>query len=407
MRAFGLGLLALALAGCPGGGGGASGGGNGTGPCFERTLEVTGMEGMPLSAQLLGNTFIAPVTLGSSAGRMLFDTGAPITFGDPTAFTRETFASGVGPMKLQLGTIVLPSAPVVNYPAGLSLPDGRLGGIVGGDVMCHFLTRFDAKATSLTLGEAALPSGLETPVTVKVPVMGGGKGRLPSGDVVDLAGTRLIVKVTIEGTERTLMLDSGASYTVLTDSLFKALVSDGRKTVDGLTATTVMGSQGLKLTRARTLAVGGATQQGGIVATGAPALLAALQVEVGSQVDGLLGGTFLREFLVSIDYRKGELTLARYQSESHVKDEMVRPGVILRNATGGGYEVGVSFAGTDAAAKGLSVGTKVSAIDGQSLSGLDALQVDALLLGKVGDTRTFTLASGDVAVKVEDVIALK
>ncbi len=26
---------------------------------FERTLEVTGMEGMPLSAQLLGNTFIA------------------------------------------------------------------------------------------------------------------------------------------------------------------------------------------------------------------------------------------------------------------------------------------------------------------------------------------------------------
>ncbi|MBX7101983.1 MAG: aspartyl protease family protein [Myxococcaceae bacterium] len=405
MRALGLGVLALVLAGCPGGGGASGGGSGATGPCFERPLEVTGMEGMPLGAQILGNTYVAPVTLGKSPGRMLFDTGAPITFGDPTAFTGETFASGVGAMKLQLGTIVLPSAPVVNYPAGLTLPDGRLGGIVGGDVMCHFLTRFDAKASSLTLGEAALPSGLDGPVTVKVPVMGGGKGRLPSGEVVDLAGTRIIVKVNLEGTERTLMLDSGASYTVLTDSLFTTLTGDGRKTVNGLTATTVMGSQGLKLARARRLAVGTAVQQGGIVATGAPALLAALQVEVGSQVDGLLGGTFLREFLVSIDYRKGELTLARYQSESHVKDEMVRAGVILRNATGGGFEVGVSFAGTDAAAKGLSVGTKVTAIDGKSLAGLDAQQVDGLLLGAVGDTRTFTLASGDVAVKVEDVIA--
>lgn len=404
-------LAAWAMAcGAPAGGGAAGGGSGGAlTPCHERPLTIEGTRGMPVQAQLVSNVFVLPVKLGASSGRMLFDTGAPITLGDPGVFTAETFPASSGPMKLEVGALRFPTASVVTYRAGLVLPDGPLGGIVGGDLLCHFTTRFDYRDESLTLGEGTLPMNLQAPVTVPSPIIGGGKGLAPSGEVLEFPPTRVLVTVNLEGTERTLVLDSGASYTVVTDAVFNALVADGRKVLTGLQVTTVMGQAGTKLARARTLSLGAAQAQGSIVATADTVLLASLTREAGRTVDGLLGGTFLREFLVSIDYAKGELTLHRYAERTHVKDEMVRAGVVLKASTSGtqGYEVGLLFPNTDAAAKGLKVGDRVSSIDGQPLVGMDSLQVDRLLIGTAGQTRTFgLLTGGPIQVLVEDLIAL-
>ena len=66
------------------------------------------------------------------------------------------------------------------------------------------------------------------------------------------------------------------------------------------------------VTRVRTLTVGDETVSNPAVMTIGDTILDGIQTEVRHPVDGLLGGNFLREFMVTVDYPQRTLHLQRY-----------------------------------------------------------------------------------------------
>lgn len=382
--------------------------------CHEYAFTATGAP-TALDAQLVSNVFAVPMTIGATQKNVVVDTGAPVTLVDPAVFTGETLPSGQGKLaSLTMGALTATDVTVVAAPVGATTGDGPLPGLVGGDFLCHFATSFDYRQPRVLLGDQALPTDLAAPVTVDAPVKGGGMGALPVGNelvIVQLPPTRVVVSVKLDGIARTLVLDSGASLNVVSPTVFGSLVDDGRKKLDGLSASTVMGSTGLTVTRAKTLEVGGASVPGVLVASLDSAnVFAALSREVGQNVDGLLGGTFLREFLVTVDYAGEQVSLRRYPARDHVKDEFTRVGVALQPITTAmpgqpHYEVQLVFPGSDAAAQGLAMGTDVVSIDGTALEPLDLEAASALLLGAAGTTKAVETPTGTLMVKVEDLLA--
>jgi C-terminal processing protease CtpA/Prc len=142
-------------------------------------------------------------------------------------------------------------------------------------------------------------------------------------------------------------------------------------------------------------------------------LIDGLQGELGRPMDGLLGGSFLREFLVTIDYPQGKLQLQRYVPPAAIKDEFKRVGIELGTGSGAhAYAVAVVYPGSDAEAKGINMGDVLVSVDGQDLDNLDPISADESLDGAVGTTKQITLAdaanasiaNGTIEVRVDDLI---
>jgi C-terminal processing protease CtpA/Prc len=111
-------------------------------------------------------------------------------------------------------------------------------------------------------------------------------------------------------------------------------------------------------------------------------LLQNLSDEVDRPIVALVGGSFLREFVVTIDAPAGELQLDRYASRAHIPaDEYVGPGFTLVASPDGTWRVSDVYAGTDAAAEGLVPGDVVEELGGQSITGLPEPSVSAILDG--------------------------
>lgn len=354
--------------------------------------------------------FDVPLTVGGTAGRALLDTGAPITVIDPAAFPAEAVPSGyaAGP-DVGLSDLRFTGPKMLGSATGASLGTTPVTAILGGDLLCHFESTLDYRGGAVRLGPADAPANVEAPVALAAQVRGGGLGQVQLGNttaVLQFPPTRLLVSATVDGAVRRFLVDTGASMTVLSKAAFDALVLDGRRTLSGLSASTVMGTLDVRLTRVRALALGELVLGGTLVASLDDPLWAGLAQETGQQIDGLLGGTALREALVQLSYADERLTLRRYTSRAHVHDELIRVGVTLGALTSGGYAVSSVFAGSDAAAKGLAVGTVVLAVDGQALAALRPTEVDLLLRGAVGSTKQLRTQAATVDVSVEDLLPL-
>ena len=167
-----------------------------------------------------------------------------------------------------------------------------------------------------------------------------------------------------------------------------------------------------RVTRARSITVGDQTVVGpAVLSLGSDKLLDALAVEVGHTVDGLLGGSFLREFLVTVDYPKRSLRLQRYVPPSPVPDEFRRVGIeIVPSASG--FAISKVYQGSDAAAKQLAVRDIVVSIDGQPLAGMSGIDADLRLDGEVGTTKQIGLgatanagiANMVISIRVDDLL---
>jgi hypothetical protein len=409
-------------------------------------ISATGL-GQPSTALIAGNLiFVNAATDGMNEEQgffgMLIDSGSPVVLLDPTLFNRPPpTTSGQIPITVNLGLLDANGNPVVvikNAPA-LQVTNAMMdalgfGGILGGDVMRNFPVQLDYSAPMMDgfcLGCSAgttrtdVSAGGTIPFTLK----GGGNSAVTLGTdsqgnpinspVSNIPPTRIPLTVTIEGTPHQFILDTGATEVSLRSTVYMDLVSDGRaQLVSGIAIMTIAGASNASITRAKTITVGDVTVADApvmtIMSTPPDELLDGISGELNMQVDGLLGGSFLRNFLVSIDYPKGQLHLQPYLTPP-IPDEFRRVGFTIGlDAAGTNFVVASVYPNTDAATQGIMVGDQIVSVDGTSLVSVGYVATaDALLDGTPGTSKMIkfgaktgdpALAGTTISVMVDDLI---
>jgi gag-polyprotein putative aspartyl protease/PDZ domain len=385
------------------------GGGGGDG------IRIMGTIGVPSPALVGANVVIIDAQLnGHPGGRLLVDTGSPVTLVNPAEFPGASLPQQAQVIiDVGIGPVTVDHVPALQLVGGM-MDLLRLAGILGGNVLRDFSTSFDYRGQQFWLGAGASIADVAIPgASVPFNLEGGGLARLTPQQTIVLAATRVSVTVDLEGVQHPFIVDTGASEMTVRSSLFQALRSDGRVAVAGFPVSTAAGSVSATVTRTRNVTVAGETVTN--VATldlGDDTLLDTLQMEVKHQVDGLLGGTFLREFLVTIDYPGRTLHLQRYATRAHIVDELQRVGLSLGAHTSAGYVIFSVYAASGAAAAGIASGDELVAVDGHSLADLDAMAADQLLVGVPGTARRLAfgiaanpaLAGAEVTVSVDDLV---
>jgi hypothetical protein len=143
--------------------------------------------------------------------------------------------------------------------------------------------------------------------------------------------------------------------------------------------------------------------------------LDSVATETGSPVYGLVGGSFLRQFFVTVDYPNAALHLQRYTKGGPTFDSFDRVAIGVAIADGSTpATVTYVFVGTAAAKQGVAIGDEVVAIDGHALAKLGETAITTLLSGPVGSAKTLTfgaaasasLSNKTVTIAVDDVLPL-
>jgi hypothetical protein len=423
--------------------GGSNGGGN-TAP-----LTISGMLGTPSTAIVSENLIYVNASINAmdqtpGVFGMLVDTGSPVVLIDPTQFnTPPPTTDAEIPTKVDLGllgasgtpVVVVEQAPVLQV-SNVMMDALGFGGILGGSLMHQFSVQLDYSAPMMNGFCLGCTAGGRSDVLPDnaVPFMLKGGGDSPVNLGTDSQGnpinsppqnippTRIVVTVGIDGTPHTCIVDSGATQVSLRSTVYDALVSDGRAQLPGgIAIMTIAGPATAAVTRAQTLTVGTATIADppvmsimGTDPSNPDPLLKNISDEIHIQIDCLLGGSFLRNFLVTIDYPDTELHLEPYVNPP-IPDEFRRAGFTIGlDPTGTHFVVASVYPNTDAFSQGIMVNDEVVSIDGTNL--LATFQyvdpADQLLDGTVGTTKMIAFGttknpanSGKtLTVKVEDLI---
>lgn len=413
--------LALALAvplaaACVSNGSAAAGGGDGG-----VTVAVSGPEGEPLAATNVADVLVVPLGVDGTEGTAVVDTGSPIVALDPSAFGATTLPDGAGTVStLTLGALTFARQYVVGANL-LSSPDPTvaIGGSLGCDILCAFALSLDYRGSTVTLGASRPPSGVASP-GASLPFTLGGGGTVGLTGVpgsVDFPASRIVVLATIEGQARTMVVDTGNSFVTLRSTIWSGLVADGRGEITGVGTASQSQESSSGVARLRSVVVGG-EEVTGLVGSSDPAIDATLDgvaAEIGASIDGLVGGSFLRQFYVTVDYPARVLHLRRYTVGGPTFDTFDRLGFAVAPAKAGGPStVAAVLGGTDAARQGVAVGDVVVSVDGHPLAPLGETAIGVLVSGVVGSTKAVTfgaaksasLSGQTVSIAVDDLLPL-
>jgi predicted aspartyl protease len=333
----------------------------------------------------------------------------------------------------QLSPILVINADIVR-----SVADRPVLGLIGQQAVANQAIVIDYRREELTMIPLASPR-LGAPGDVLSPQPAAGKGRdarPPESKEVSssraalgdsLTGKAIPVPFVLAGDGRilvtahaaspnprrpaaalTLMLDTGATKTVLFEDGLRNLVPDYERwpTLKGLSAPTLMGSAEARLARVPRmwLDAGGGRVTGRAVdvAILQSGLAPALARDVGRPVNGLLGYSFLRRFRVIVDYPNAVLWFTpvphgydeRPFEYTHVGIQIERRGEDL-------VVVGLAT-GSPAAEAGIARGDVIVALDGKPADDLDVVTASRMLEGppqsrvrvtlrRKGETRTYSL----------------
>lgn len=379
---------------------------------------------MSSPGSLLSNTFLVDATAnGRATAKVILDTGAPFSLLETGSFAGAV-PNNVGSLdSLTIGDVTLLHVPTVGRARTVTLAGKPFGGLVGFTAFGQFDFSLNYRDRKVSLGPG-VPDGLETDgVTIPFTLEGGDVGPIAAGGpVITIPASRVIVTAEIEEVEHELLVDSGASVVGLRRSVFDALSADGR----GLIQQKFELAAGVSMTdviRLRSVVVGGmeirdppaasSERDPETKAAGIEDLLDSLSIEVGRQVDGLLGGAVLREFFVTFGYPTGRLSLTRYATRDHIQDEFRRVGFTVAPTTDEppfSYGIQKIYDGTDAARQleGQSIreGGDVISVDGKPLPADDPIAADAMLLGEVGQRHRIEFAAVTLDILVDELLPL-
>jgi hypothetical protein len=381
-------------------------------------LEYDGAAGLPTAASFAGWVPSVSADADGTAGNLLLDSGAPLTLLDNDHFT--ALPDGEHAVDLSIGALAFPDLPVlafdvINYPQNRQPP---LDGLVGGDLLGAFAFSLDYAGGRVWLddGDAALPAeadpgALADAIEVEADIAGGGVFGIPSG-AREVGATRFLVSATVEDLPEPIwvLVDTGASSVVMASEVMDLLTAEGRPRLDGITVGTAEGATTAYYTRVYRLALGAAAQDSvPVLVLADDGIFTAVSDEVDREVRAVVGGSYLRWFLATLDYPGERLILHRYREPSHIDpDEFVGVGFDLA-PDANQWRVSAVYPGTDAEAKGLVVGDVVYTLDGTSITGLARADIDQLVAGfALGDQLPVGIERAgemtEVLVQVEDLL---
>jgi hypothetical protein len=381
-------------------------------------LDYDGVAGRPIPASFAGWVPSIDATADGVAATLLLDSGAGLTLLDNDHFT--SLADGAHEVDVEAGELHFPDLPVlafdvINYTQSRQPP---LDGLIGGDVLGAFTSSFDYAGQRVWLEdeESEVPSGVdanavEDAIEVEAAIEGGGLIGIP-GATREVGATRFLVEVAIEDQTEPVwaLIDTGASSVVLANRVVDLLSAEGRPRLDGVSVGTAAGAQTAYFTRVGSLRLGaGQLDSVPVLVLPDDSIFDALSQETGREVAAVVGGSYLRWFLATLDYPSSRLVLRRYRDPSHIDpDEFVGVGFEIGPSTDQ-WRVATVYPDTDAAAEGLQVGDVVRALDGIDIAGLSSSDIDALVAGfELGDELPVLFERGgtmtDVLVRVEDLL---
>lgn len=249
-----------------------------------------------------------------------------------TGFPRSAIsASSAGGIEVDRARLRLGGASADRVSLGLLLASAAQASVViGGDILSQLPLVLDARARTTELRpDFSIPAADAVPLDLWVT----GRCEADNSEAGPEGPHAFVLDGSIDGQALRFILDTGADATFVRTSVVEAL--DARAKLVGVrVASAFAGAFAATATRARTLSVGNAESAGSLLLT-APevdAYLTQLQEHYGQRpVDGFLGWSFLREFLVRLDGGEGParhrvLGLARFSTQDHWKREFIGIG---------------------------------------------------------------------------------
>ncbi|MBN2723767.1 MAG: aspartyl protease family protein [Deltaproteobacteria bacterium] len=189
-------------------------------PLNEYAIEWEGEVGSEVPITIDSLTPETDVILDVSPGEGTFvvDTGAPLTLVDTGHYNispgyEKTDATALG--------LFFPSLPVVFE--NIFDDSLNISGIIGSNIVSMFNWELNYSEKYIKLHTDNLPDYFNTGSKIGFSLDGGGKFRLSTGETVDVGATRYLVKINIEGKEILALLDTGASYLVITQGVLDSL----------------------------------------------------------------------------------------------------------------------------------------------------------------------------------------
>jgi hypothetical protein len=202
--------------------------------------------------------------------------------------------------------------------------------------------------------------------------------------------------------EVNVIIDTGTSSAVISQSVVDALdiEGDGRTILRGSKSVSPIGEMDTPIIRLRSLSIEG-SEAGKMWATIHPdSYFDLVERVLGVEVEGIVGGGFLREFLVAIDYSGPSLHLSPYTNLDHIEAEFQMVGVEVLG-TDDSFRVYTVFEGSDAEAQGIAIGDQILEIDGTPTSTMSHAEVISTLRGEVGTSLLMRLEHEGSGYEVE------
>lgn len=382
------------------------------------TLEYDGVAGRPTTASFAGWVPSVGASADGVDATLLVDSGAPLTLLDNDHFT--ALDDGAHAVDLTVGELGFPGLPVLAFDV-INYTQSRepsLDGLIGGDILGAFAFSLDYAGGRIWLDDAdrelpdeADPAALDGAAEVEADVAGGGVFGIPGG-TREVGATRFLVRAEVEDLPEPfwVLVDTGASSVVLANQVADLLSTEGRPRLDGVTVGTAEGVQTAYFTRVGSMRLGdSALDSVPVLVLPDDGIFESMSQEVDREVRAVVGGTYLRWFLATLDYPGGRLILRPYREPSHIDpDEFVGVGFEI-DPSANQWRVSTVYPGTDAEAEGLEVGEVVYSLDGREISGLASGEVDAVVAGfglgeelPVGIERDGAMT--EVLVRVEDLL---
>ena len=326
---------------------------------------------------------------GNAEQLLLIDTGSPLTLLARRAFPeRPAGATAVRLGAFGLSFPAAPSAMVALFDSESPCAGPTPAGLLGADVLRHFGLELDFEAQQgalvadtqpLAVGDA--PGALQD---LPFALRGGGTVRLADDLSVRVGPARVVLSLRVEGHAVEAVLDTGATDTLISDTLLRRLPAAGRpliccKTLETATQGAVAG----RVTRLRSLELGAAIRLDGLPALVLPdaTLFAALARETGRPITMLLGADVLRQLVSRLDYprRRWRVGLRQDAQPARADAYLLAGFTFCAARDGGGAQVQDVLLGCDAFAKGVRTGERLLAIDGATLIDLDQEAILTLL----------------------------